>query len=87
MLMKCSWLRFNLDVNEMALARFEKYTDNVVGALNYSADSMYPTILNTISATVIAALRLSFLTKKKMLPYFSIPIESLTVPNRWQHNH
>lgn len=85
--MKHSWFRFNLDVNEMALAGFEKHTDNVVGALNYSTDSMYPTILNTMSATVVAALRLSFLTKKKMLPFFSIPTKSLAVPNRWQHNH
>lgn len=39
----------------MAPAGFEKYTDNMVGALNYSVDRIYPEILNIMSVRVIAA--------------------------------
>lgn len=85
--MNFSWLKFNWDTNEMAPTGFETHTDNLVGALNYSIDSMYPKILNAMSVRAIAALGLSFLIKKKMLPFFSIPKKSLIVPKRWQHNH
>lgn len=60
--MKCSWLKFNRNTNEMALTGFEKYTEDVVEVLNYSVDSMYLKILNTMSVRVIAALGLCFLT-------------------------
>lgn len=66
----------------MAPAGFEKYTDNMVGALNYSIDNMYPKIVNAMSIRAIAALGLSFLTEKKNAVFFSIPTESLTVQNR-----
>lgn len=46
----------------MALTGFEKYTEDVVEVLNYSVDSMYLKILNTMSVRVIAALGLCFLT-------------------------
>ena len=54
----------------MALAGFEKYTDNMMRALNYSIDSMCPKIPNAMSVRAIAALGLSFLTKKRNAAFF-----------------
>lgn len=54
----------------MTPAGFEKYTDNMVGALNYSIDNMYPKIVNAMSVRTIAALGPSFLTKKKKCCFF-----------------
>lgn len=67
----------------MAPARFEKYTSNKVGALNFSIVNMCPKILGTMSVIATAALGQSFLTQKKMLLlFFSIPTEILTVTYR-----
>lgn len=57
----------------MALTGFEKYTEDVVEVLNYSVDSMYLKILNTMSVRVIAALGLCFLTDKRNLAFLFYP--------------
>lgn len=46
------------------------YTDNKVGALNFSIVSVYPKILSIMSVRATAALGLSFLAEKKKLLFF-----------------
>lgn len=53
----------------MALAGFEKYTEDMVGVLNYPVDSMYLKILSTMSVRVISALGLCFLTERRNVAF------------------
>lgn len=46
------------------------YTDNKVGALNFSVVSVYPKILSIMSVRATAALGLSFLAEKEKLLFF-----------------